>query len=76
MSSAPRDLLEATLPPSEGKRNLVKVLAYTKGAGTPAETQTMPEFTGQEYLDTSEGQFWKATGPGIEDWKRITSDNP
>ena len=72
--SASREYLEARLVPSPDKAVIIAALAYVKGPGTPAETQTTPDFIGQEYYDTSEEQFWKATSP--TEWKRITSDNP
>lgn len=72
MSSAPHAYLDARLSP-ENKAVLLEVLAHLKGPGNPNELEVAPAFIGQEYYDTADEQFYKATGSG---WKRITSDNP
>lgn len=71
--SFPRSL-EVQFPPE--MRRLVPLFAYVSGPGTPEETATKPEHIGQEYLDTADQHFYKATGLEVTDWKRITSDNP
>ncbi len=71
-----RELYDRFFAPTAGGQMQRTLLTHVHGPGSPAETDAVPEFVGQEYFDTADEQWWKATGTDPGAWKRITSDNP
>jgi hypothetical protein len=51
---------------------IAKRLVYIERAGTPA-SQIVPEFIGQWCYDTTDDDFYLATGLANTDWKQITA---
>lgn len=57
-----------------GNDLLAEKLTYVSGAGTPSATSTVPDFIGQNYLDTTNDVWYKATGTSAAtDFKALNS---
>jgi len=51
---------------------VAKLLVYVTYAGTPASNLT-PAFIGQSCFDTTNEDFYLATGLTTSDWKQVTA---
>jgi hypothetical protein len=55
----------------EKGNDIVKRIAYTTYAGDPTNN-VVPDFIGQECLDTSNSAWYKAHGTAAANWKKLT----
>lgn len=53
-------------------KNVKNRMTYIENAGSPSGS-IVPDFVGQECFDTTNDDFYRATGTTNTDWKQITA---
>lgn len=66
------DELDRLLEPTTDKLAMVKTIAFATYAGNPTNN-LVPEFIGQECLDTANNDWYRSHGLTDADWKKLNN---